>query len=285
MPYQTASIASADGTTIRYRVSGSGPSVVLLHGAMQAAQNFTKLARALADSSTDSFTVFVPNRRGRGGSGPFGPAYGLDAECADLEALLRETGARCVFGLSSGALIALHAGRRLSGIDKLALYEPPLKTKASDPTTWVSRYLRELDGGDLAAAMVTVVRGTGDASPLTHVPRWVLVPLVRLALRLSARAKGDVSLRDLIPTLRFDAELARESEGALAGVGTIRADVLLLGGERSARALRVALDELARRLPKARRVEFAGIGHLAADDTGRPLDVAEALRRFFRDAP
>jgi len=281
VPYRDGSIRSADGTVVWHRAYGQGPGVVLVHGAMQAAQNFTKLAEHLAGA----FTVYVPDRRGRGRSGPFGEGYGLDTERADLEALLQATGARRVFGLSAGALIALHAARTLSSIEKLALYEPPLKTEASDLTTWVRRYLRELGGGDLAAAMVTVVRGTGDVSPLTHVPRWVLVPLVRLALRLSARAKGELSLRDLIPTIRFDAELARESEGALGGVGAIRADVLLLGGERSARPLRVALDELARRLPKARRVEFAGTGHLAADDSGRPLEVAEALRRFFRDAP
>jgi hypothetical protein len=44
----------------------------------------------------------------------------------------------------------------------------------------------------------------------------------------------------LIPTLHFDARLAREAEGALATFGAIRAEVMLLGGDRSARPLRVA---------------------------------------------
>jgi pimeloyl-ACP methyl ester carboxylesterase len=54
---------------------GRGPGVVLVHGGMQAAQNFTKLATVLADT----FTVYVPDRRGRGLSGPFGDRYGLIA--------------------------------------------------------------------------------------------------------------------------------------------------------------------------------------------------------------
>ncbi|MEU1641010.1 alpha/beta hydrolase, partial [Nonomuraea sp. NPDC005701] len=58
-------VRSADGTTIGYRRSGRGPGLILVHGGMQASQHFTKLAAAL---STE-FTVYVPDRRGRGLSG------------------------------------------------------------------------------------------------------------------------------------------------------------------------------------------------------------------------
>lgn len=70
-PYTTGSVTSADGTTIGFREFGHGPGVVLVHGGIQAAQSFTKLASALADTST----VYMPDRRGRGRSGPFGPRY------------------------------------------------------------------------------------------------------------------------------------------------------------------------------------------------------------------
>jgi pimeloyl-ACP methyl ester carboxylesterase len=283
MTYRMASVISADGSTIRYREFGRGPGVVLLHGGLQSAQNFTRLAEGLAGS----LTVYVPNRRGRGGSGSFGPGYGLDTERADLRALLRQTGARRVFGLSSGALIALHAARTLDEIDQLAVYEPPLKTARADPTSWVPRYQRELDRGRLASAMVTAMKGTGDVGPLTYTPRALLVPLVALALRVSKRAvhRDHVAIADLIPTLHFDARLAREAEGTLETFATIRAEVMLLGGNRSARPLRVALDELAAQLPRAKRVELKGIGHLAADESGRPAEVARILRGFFGDVP
>ncbi|MGP8062370.1 MAG: alpha/beta fold hydrolase [Acidimicrobiales bacterium] len=52
---------------------GSGPSVVLLHGAGQSSGIFSKLARKL----NGEFTVYVPDRRGRGMSGPCREDHGL----------------------------------------------------------------------------------------------------------------------------------------------------------------------------------------------------------------
>jgi pimeloyl-ACP methyl ester carboxylesterase len=279
-PYQNGSVTSADGTIVAYRQWGQGPGVILLHGALQASQNFTKLAEALSDA----FTVYVPDRRGRGRSGPPGEGYGLASESADVDALLRKTGARRLFGLSSGAVIALQAALTIPGIDRLAVYEPPLVTERSDPTAWTPRYQRHLDRGELAAAMVAALKGTGDVSLLTRVPSFVLVPLLALAIRADAkreRGPDDVPIRALIPTIRFDVMLVREAAGMLASFGAIRSDVLLLGGNRSAPALRPALDALAALLPAARRVELDGIGHLAADNQGRPLEVARHLRSFF----
>jgi pimeloyl-ACP methyl ester carboxylesterase len=276
---QHSTVVSADGTTIAYREIGDGPGVVLIHGAMQAAQNLSRLAQALSTS----FRVYVPDRRGRGRSGPFGPEYGLATEAADLEALLRKTGSRFVFGLSAGALIALYSARRLSAIEKLAVYEPPLTIEDARPADWATRCEREIDQGDLASAMVTIIKGTGDVSPITYVPRLCLTPLVRLAIRANARSGGSdaIPIRALIPTVRYDIRLQRETEPLVPTFADIRCDVLLLGGSRSHRALRTALDALARLLPGAKRVRLHGIGHLAADNTGRPEEVANHLRTFF----
>lgn len=276
-PYST--VLSADGTRIAYRERGEGPGVVLIHGAMQAAQNFSRLAEALSSS----FRVYVPDRRGRGPSGPFGPEYGLAREAEDLDALLRKTGARFVFGLSSGALIALYAAGHISGIAKLALYEPPVTIDGADPARWVPRYQRTIDRGRLAAAMVTAIKGTGDVELLTHLPRVLLVPLMSLAIRADA-AEGDadrVRICDLVPTVRYDAQLQREATELLPTLTDVPCDVLLMGGDRSHRALRLVVDELARRMPRARRVRLAKTGHVAADDTGRPQDVARELCAFF----
>src|SRR5262245_45778927 len=157
--YTTGFVTSEDGTTIGYRQLGHGPGVILVHGGMQASQNFMKLAVALSDQ----FTVYAPDRRGRGLSGPFGGNYGLERECEDLQALLSETGTHYVFGLSSGAIIALHAALTLSAIRKVALYEPPFPLADSSPTRWVARFDEEIAKGDLASAIVTVMKGTGDS--------------------------------------------------------------------------------------------------------------------------
>ena len=70
---------------IRYRTfGGGGPKVVLLHGGMQTAQNFRKLAVELADQ----FTVYVPDRRGRGASGDYAPDHGLSTEIRGLEPVI-----------------------------------------------------------------------------------------------------------------------------------------------------------------------------------------------------
>jgi hypothetical protein len=63
----------------------------------------------------------------------------------------------------------------------------------------------------------------------------------------------------------------------------LQSDVLLLGGEKSARALHLGLDALSRRLPNAKRLELKGTGHVAADNGGVPHDVARVLGEFFAD--
>src|SRR5262245_39808860 len=99
---------------------GGGPKLVLLHGGLQSSANFTRLAAVMATT----FQVYVPDRRGRGGSGPAGDDFGLRTEIDDLAALLDETGAANVFGLSSGAVVALNAALELPAIRRLAIYEP-----------------------------------------------------------------------------------------------------------------------------------------------------------------
>jgi pimeloyl-ACP methyl ester carboxylesterase len=82
MAYKTRFVTSADGAAICFRECGAGPGLVLVHGGMQAAQNFSRLTEALGDT----FTVYVPDRRGRGRSGRGSERYGLLAEVAAREA-------------------------------------------------------------------------------------------------------------------------------------------------------------------------------------------------------
>ena len=318
--YTIGAVTSRDGTTIGYRQFGHGPGIILVHGSMQAALNFGRLAAALADA----FTVYVPDRRGRGRSGPPGDHYGLAAECEDLDALLTATGTHNVFGLSSGALIALEAARTLPAIHKVALYEPPLSVDHSTPTDWVVRYDREIAEGKLGSAVVTALKGTQSAPPiLRFVPRVLLDAVLNRATRDGGEdadgrdhrprvgvsrtrratllvlgwplrhaasrnkrpngvvAADDVPLRALVPTMHYDAQLVLHSEGTLHQYSTVPAEVLLLGGSQSPRYLRRTLDALEDVLPHVRRVELAGVGHVAADNSGKPEIVARELRRFF----
>jgi pimeloyl-ACP methyl ester carboxylesterase len=62
-----------------------------------------KLAVALAGA----FYRVLRDRRGRGLSGPYRDDFAVDEEVKDVRALVAETGAGNIFGLSSGALVAL----------------------------------------------------------------------------------------------------------------------------------------------------------------------------------
>src|SRR5438477_10409137 len=137
---ESGSITSTDGTSIGYRRFGTaGPAVVLLHGGGQSGRNLERLATALAVG----FTVYVPDRRGRGTSGPAGDGYGAATERADLAVLLAHAGAGLVFGLSSGGIIAVDAARHLHGLRAVEVYETPLSLDGSTPQGWVPRFRAE----------------------------------------------------------------------------------------------------------------------------------------------
>jgi pimeloyl-ACP methyl ester carboxylesterase len=171
-------------TTIGFRRYGAGPGLLLIHGGMNAAQDLADLASLLSDA----FTVIVPDRRGRGVSGPFGPDHTIAKEVDDVRAVLDRTGARFVFGLSAGAVVALEAAAELPQIRRLAVYEPPLTASADSASwNWIARYDREVAAGQLGAALVTVAAGTGDTSIVTRLPRFLAEPFLNFAINAQAK--------------------------------------------------------------------------------------------------
>ncbi len=151
--------------------------MVFLHGAMESAQSHMQLATALADA----FTVYLPDRRGRGLSGPFENEYSIQKEVDDLDALLTKTGAHDVFGVSSGGVICLQAALSLPAIHKAALYEPALIVNGSISTAFLPRYDREIAQGKVAAALVTGMKGAQMGPPIFNaMPRWLLESLYAL---------------------------------------------------------------------------------------------------------
>jgi pimeloyl-ACP methyl ester carboxylesterase len=127
----TGSVTSADGTEIIFDRSGSGPVIILVHGAVtgRAHPALSAVAAALAPW----FTVVNYDRRGRGASGDTHP-YTVDREVEDLAALIQASGGSAmVFGGSTGAGLAVRAAARTSAIIKLALWEPPYHVSADAP--------------------------------------------------------------------------------------------------------------------------------------------------------
>jgi pimeloyl-ACP methyl ester carboxylesterase len=241
-----------------------------------------KLGAALSDA----FTIYIPDRRGRGLSGPFDEYYGMQREVEDLDALLNKTGAYYLFGASTGALIILQSTLTLSCIHKIALYEPLLYINKSDMDKFnamIHRYDKEVSEGKLAAAMVTVTKTDDQSSAIAKVPRFLLLILFTLILRIDAMiVKGDdVQLKDLIPTLDYDIELVNDTEGKLENFKDVSAEVLLLGGSKSQLFLKNSLDALSKVLPHVNRIELPGLDHKSAMNSGKPERIAQELRRFF----
>ena len=118
---------SRDGTEIAYWRSGSGPAMVLVHGATGDHTAFHGVLPELEPH----FTVYAMDRRGRGGSGDH-PTYAVEREAEDIAAVVDQIGGPvCVAGHSFGGLCALEAARPTPNIASLVVYQPPVI--AGDP--------------------------------------------------------------------------------------------------------------------------------------------------------
>lgn len=276
-------VTSQDGVRIGYHQFGQGPGVVILHGSMSTGYYHTQLAELLADT----FTVYLPDRRGFGLSGPYQPEYSLQDDVADLNALLVQTGAHYLFGVSAGAIIALQAALTLPTIQKLAIYEPPLFPNSETPAAMMRRFDQEMAQGQVAAALTTTMQGAPLMSDLfSAFPRWLLMFMTKrmMAFEEKQGTSAYASFRELAPTLHHDGQIIGEMSGRQERLSAIRAEVLLLGGSKSTSFLKASLDSVAKVLPQARRVVFPGLNHAAAwntDRRGTPGPIAQELRAFF----
>jgi pimeloyl-ACP methyl ester carboxylesterase len=235
--------------------------------------------------------VYLPDRRGRGMSGPHRPDHGIRTEVEDLGAVLAASGAQRVFGVSIGALIALETARTRPDIRQIAAYEPALLMDVTRYTGWVTRFDREMAEGRVAAALITSMYGLDLAPPAFKLMgRRLAEFLTDRAMDSEDRkaAEGTVTERKLAHTLRYEGLLLAETAGTIGAFAEVPADVLLLGGTMKRPAfIGPAFDAFARTLPHNRRVRFPGLDHGGSADVGptnrrgRPEVVVPAIRSFF----
>jgi pimeloyl-ACP methyl ester carboxylesterase len=114
-------VTSADGVTIAYERSGSGPPLVIVNGALSTKESGAPLAPLLGGD----FTLYRYDRRGRGDSSDR-DASTPQNELQDLAAMVAGIGeAPFVFGQSSGAALSLEAAASGVPIRGLVVNEPP----------------------------------------------------------------------------------------------------------------------------------------------------------------
>jgi len=259
-------VRSKDGTPIAFDRSGKGPALIMVDGALcyRASGPSGPMARLLAEH----FTVYAYDRRGRGDSGDTGP-YAVEREIEDLGAIIDEAGGTAfVYGISSGAALALEAANRGLPIRKLALYESPCivdETHAPLPADFLSR----LNG--LVAA-----NRRGDAVKMF----LRLVDLPSIAILMMPMMPAWSKLKAVAHTLPYDITIVQDNQrGQPFRSGRWSAatmPTLAMDGSRSPDWMRNGMRALARELPNATFRTLEGQTHMVKAGALAPV-----LTEFF----
>ncbi len=273
----------------------AGHVIVCVHGLSRQGRDFDVLAQALVARAGHAVRVVCPDVVGRGKSDwlkdPSG--YQVPAYVADMLALLamlyREAAITTLdwVGTSMGGLI----GMGLCGTPNLPLPVPVRKLVLNDvgpAIQWealqrIGTYLgntgRFESVQQAADAMWAISKTFGPHTPA----QWLALsqPMVK------PHAEGGVTLHYdpaiAVPFRTLTKETAQQGQAALwQAYDNIHADTLLLRGAVSDLLHRDTALEMTRRGPKARLVEFEGIGHAP---TLVAQDQVEAVASFLAGNP
>jgi len=257
---------SKDGTRIAFEQSGKGPALILVDGALCYRANGP--SRPLAALLAEHFTVFIYDRRGRGESGDTAP-YAMAREVEDIDALIKAAGgAAFVYGVSSGAALALAAANRGLAIRKVALYEAPFivdNSRSPLPEDFLARLNEAIGSGRRGDAVKLFLKFVG-------VP-GIFITLMRFMPVWS-------KLTAVAHTLPYDITVVKDhqtgrplspSDWPGATVPTLAMD-----GGKSPAWMRNAMRTLADVLPNATYRTLDGQTHMVKADAHVP-----ALVEFF----
>jgi pimeloyl-ACP methyl ester carboxylesterase len=260
-------VTSADGTPIAYDLTGQGPRLILVDGALcyRGSGPNGPLAAELADR----FAVVTYDRRGRGGSGDSGP-YAVEREIDDLDALIAEVGGSAsVYGISSGAALALEAANRGSSIERLAVYEAPFVVddrRAPIPDDYVTE-LGRLVAEDRRADAVRYFmrRGVGLPAPVVAMmglmPSWSTLKRLAHTLPYDTALTADLQHGRPLPAGRWSA---------------ITAPTTVICGGKSPAWMQAAMRALADAVPGAEHRTLEGQTHIV-----KPRALAPMLAETF----
>jgi len=266
-----SSVTSKDGTSIAYDRVGAGPAVILVDGAL-CFRSFGPMP-GLAALLAPHCTVYTYDRRGRGESGDTAP-YAVEREVEDIAALIDAAGGSAgVYGISSGAFLALEAASRLPDrVTRLAIYEPPASMDEQAIQRF-KRYRTQLDAllaagrrGEAVTFFMRFVAGAMDddgsmpedaGAQLRQSPVWPTFEAVA-------------------PTLAYDAAAMGNSSVPVEQAASVRVPMLAMAGGASPAWLQQAARAIADAAPNARYGVLEGQTHEVA-----PEALAPVLIEFF----
>jgi pimeloyl-ACP methyl ester carboxylesterase len=248
-----STVTSKDGTRIVYDKVGQGPALILVAGAFSY-RKFPGVVK-LANLLSEHFTVYNYDRRGRGDSGDT-KEYAIAREIEDLKSIIEEAGGSAyVWGLSSGAVLALQAAADGANITKLALHEPPFVVDHAGhmPPKDFMMQVNELISDGRRAETIKYFMTKGFGAPSFVVSLMRLMPGVWSNLMVVAH------------TLPYDAALL---DGYMDGKplpeklwSSVTMPTLVLEGQESPVVLRNGSQALAKVLPNAKLLSKKGLGH------------------------
>jgi pimeloyl-ACP methyl ester carboxylesterase len=236
-------------------------AVVCVHGLSRQGRDFDTLARALAGE----FRVVCPDVVGRGKSDwlvdPAG--YQIPAYVADMVTLVARLDVERVdwVGTSMGALIGLGlAALPKSPVARLVLNDiaPAIEPAAvARICTYLGAPVRWNTLDEAADAMWAISQGFGPHSR----EQWLALtrPMV---VEEGGQLRPHYDPGIAVPVRAVTPELAKAGEAILwAAYDSLRIPVLLLRGAQSDLLSHATAETMTRRGPKARLVEFEGVGH------------------------
>jgi pimeloyl-ACP methyl ester carboxylesterase len=248
--------------------------IVCAHGLSRQGRDFDALARGLLARSRAPLRILCPDVVGRGRSDwladPMG--YGIPTYAADMLQLLgqvqRQAAIRTLdwVGTSMGGLIGL----ALAGTPNLPLPVPVRRLVLNDVgpvIQWsalqrIGTYLGNTGRFDsvqqAADAMWQISQGFGPHTPA----QWLALSQAMVKPLPGGGFTLHYDPAIAVPFRTLDAAAAQAGEAMLWQLyDAVRADTLLLRGVNSDLLARETAAEMGRRGPRARLVEFAGVGH------------------------
>lgn len=248
---------SKDGTAIAYDVYGSGPALIYITGA--SCFRFMKPTLQSAKVFAKEFTVYNYDRRGRGDSGNTLP-YAIEREVEDIEAMINAAGGRaCLYGHSSGAVLALESAMRLGNkVNKIVMYDPPYvhdETAKAEYGKLSRKVVKLLEEGKNTEAMSGFLKGIG-------IPRIFI-----FLIRLSRDWKTMVALA---PTLAYDIALT-SSMPPTDRASRVTVPTQIVVGEKSPASIHAVAAQLAKAIPSAKFVQLEGQDHMVDAKALLPL--------------
>jgi pimeloyl-ACP methyl ester carboxylesterase len=230
--------------------SGSGPPLVLVHGAAADHTTFRTVGPLLAAHHR----VHAIDRRGRGASGD-GASYSIEREYEDVAAvvdtLAAETGGGVgVVGHSFGGRVALGAAPRSAAMRRLVVYEGAPPADAPYQPSGLRQQLERVLAADGPAALFetflseVIGMSADDIAAYRANPVW--------PDRVAAA-----------PTILRELDGESSPAAGLDAIAAVRLPVLQILGGDSRPAFRRATEALNDRLPNGRVVVIEGAKHAA----------------------